>query len=156
MCLVETDLNVRSAVWKFGDDAYAVLFCEDANDTVVLTGTDDEISAIFSVVHKYGLPWLQPTTGLRLDMVENWKISLDRSGQLTIDWPAPTKEPFLTVGTLRHPPGWLDAAQETGVVILLCCRSFGAIEFRDLGDVLAEAMETGGLAGATVPFQMAG
>lgn len=146
-----TELHVQAAVWTDENWRIAVLLMEGEAPDRANGGMLAD--ALYSVVRARGLRLTTDPDQLPLDPVPGWRIHLEDSGGITLDWPHFT--PLLTAVPVELPDGWRDAATELGVVVVFAGRGLGLHEHRTDGQAhatwqLREAAEDGTLAGGSV------
>lgn len=117
-----TELHIQAAVWTDHDWRYAVLFMEgEAPDRT--NGGAPLVDALYSVTLARGLRLTTDPAQLPLRPVDGWRIHIEGSGAITLEWPHFT--PLLTATPVRLPHGWRDAAAETGIVVVFAGHGLG-------------------------------
>jgi hypothetical protein len=132
------------------DADLAVLVMEGAAVDRSNNGTLAE-DALFRALLARGLMLATDLDHLDLRPVPVWRVVVDPSGAVTIDWPH--EHPLLREARVELPVGWLEAAVDLGVVVVLAGYglSLRAPVIDPLAPRLVRAAEVGALvAGAVV------
>lgn len=150
--MIGTELHVQASLWKHrraheGD--LAVLVMEGAAPDRTNGGAPVE-DALFQVVLAQGLGLATDLDHLDLRPVPGWRVVIDETGAVTLEWPQP--HPLLYAAPVDLPQGWVEAATEPRLVIVLAGYGLGlSVPVSDLlADRLARAAYAGDLAGGAI------
>lgn len=146
-----TELHAQAALWTDQDWRMAVLLMEGEAPDRANGGM--LVDALYTAARAHGLRMTTDPDQLPLRPVPGWRIHLENSGAITLDWPHFT--PLLADAPVALPDGWRDAATELGVVVVFAGRGLGLHEHRTDGQAhatsqLRKSAEDGTLAGGAV------
>lgn len=151
--MIDTELHVQASLWKHGrshDTDLAVLVMEgEAPDRTNGGGALVE-DALFRVALARGLALATDLDHLDLRPVPGWRVVIDEAGAVTLEWPQP--HPLLSAAPVDLPPGWVAAATEPRMVVVLA--GYGLGLSGPVSDLLAarlaRAAYTGDLAAGAI------
>lgn len=120
MALV-TELHVQAGLWHQHAWRIPVLYLEgEAPDRSHEWMVND---ALLAVVRARGLRLTTDPDQLLLRPVTGWRIRVNETGAVTVDWPHFT--PLLTSASIQPPDGWQQAANAIGVVVVFAGYGLG-------------------------------
>lgn len=150
--MIGTELHVQASLWKHRrtrDTDLAVLVMEGEAPDRTNGGAPVE-DALFRVALAQGLGLATDLDHLDLRPVPGWRVVIDEAGAVTVEWPQP--HPLLYAAPVDLPPGWVEAATEPRLVIVLAGYGLGlSLPGSDLlAARLAKAAYAGDLAGGAI------
>lgn len=104
--------------------------------------------AFYSAALTRGLSLTTDLDHLDLRPAPGWRVEIDESGALTVEWPHP--RPLLRAAPVDLPPGWLDAAAELRLVVVVAGYGLHLSAPEPLAPRLIHAAHTGTLAAGAV------
>jgi hypothetical protein len=147
--MIGTALGVQASVWKHcrvvrrGDVDLAVLLMEgEAEDRTNGGGLAED--ALHRVALSRGLALATDLDHLDLRPVLGWRVAVDQAGAVTLEWPH--LHPLLSAAPLDLPPGWLAAAVQQRLVVVVA--GYGLSLLHPAADVLAARLARAAREGA--------
>jgi hypothetical protein len=123
--MIGTALHVQASLWKRRrsherDLAVLVMEGEAADRTNGGAPVED---ALFRVALAKGLALATDLDHLDLRPVRGWRVVIDEAGTVTVEWPQ--RRPLLSAAPVDLPPGWVEAATDLGLVVVIAGHGLG-------------------------------
>jgi hypothetical protein len=116
---VTFDLDVLLTLLPAQEGDVPVLFLDDPARTPAPDVDGEPVTALLAVCLRTGLGLVTNTADLMIPLAPGWRAALDDRGTLTLRTPRDsTDAPFCQVRRVDAPPGWRDAAERLGYIVL--------------------------------------
>lgn len=152
--MIGTALHVKASLWRHchvrashDTDLAALVMSGEVPDRG--NGGALVADALYWAVLARGLRLAIDLDELDLRPVRGWRVLLDDTNALTVEWPHP--HPLLGAAPVELPPGWLDAATGLGFVLVAAGYGLELSANGHLGHRLERAARAGALAAGVVP-----
>lgn len=153
--MIGTALHVKASLWRHchvgashDTDLAALVMEGEVPDRG--NGGSPVADALYWAVLARGLGLAIDLDELDLRPVRGWRVRLDDTSALTIEWPNP--HPLLSAAPVELPAGWLTAATDLRFVLVAAGYGLDLHTNGHLGHRLERAARAGALAAGAVPM----